>query len=322
MIAVISMQVIGFIWWRGAFAELAACALLLAALALVLVWLRLQRRLGRAGAVRRLHESELQSAEVAALRLLRRRAITVRSMLLLGVCAVFALVVGTLGDDPAWRALIDGDPGISPVAITSIDNVEKHNGRGGPSYNFDFTGSIPTSTSFHLVHDRSSSDVDPREADYWDGLVWAVYDPDDVSRGVVIADSYSEAVQAATFPLSPVVGFGGYVLILLSAAAFSKPPSKRIAAVSQDGRLAYYRGDVHRLRRKDMRFLAILGLIAAIIYLGCALRSAPTFEFTGEAFHASSGWVIVYGLAMQVVALIIANFLAGIAIGDARFPSR
>ena len=322
LIAVVSMQVAGYLWWHGEFSELAACVLLLAAVALVLVWLRLQGRLGRAMTVRRFPESERRSAEIDALRLLRRRALVVRGMLLLGVCAVFALVTGTIGDDPAWRALIDGDPAISPVAITSIDNVEQHEGRGGPSYNFDFTGSIPTSTSFHLVHDRSSTDVDPRGADDWDGLVWAVYDPDDVSKGVVIADSYPEAAQVTKFPFTPVLGFGGYGLILFSAAAFSKPPSKWIAKVSRSGRLAYYRGDVYRLRRADMRFLAIRGLVAAIVYLGCSLRSAPSLGFTEEAFHASSGWVAVYGFAMQIVALIIANRLAGLAVGDARVPDR
>ncbi|THV41499.1 hypothetical protein [Glycomyces buryatensis] len=322
LIAVVSMQVAGYVWWHGVFSELAACTLLLAAVVLVLVWLRLQWRLDRARTVRRLAKSELPFAETAARRLLRRRAFAVHSMMLLGVCAVFALVSGTLGDDPAWRALIDGDPGISPVTITSIGEVEKSSSRRGPRYSFEFTGSIPTSTSFHLVNDQISTKVDPRGTDNWDGLVWAVYDSDDVSSGIVFVDSYSEAVQVTRFPLTPVLGFGGYVLILLSAAAFSKPPSKWIAEVSEGGRLAYYRGNVHRLCRADMIILGFLGLVAGIVYLGCSLRLVPTTGFTDELFDAASTGVFVYGIAMHIVALFIANLLADLAIGDARVPLR
>ncbi|WP_335992206.1 hypothetical protein [Glycomyces sp. MUSA5-2] len=45
LIAVVSMQVAGYLWWHSEFPELAACVLLLAAVALMLVWLRLQGRL-------------------------------------------------------------------------------------------------------------------------------------------------------------------------------------------------------------------------------------------------------------------------------------
>ncbi|MEV3935274.1 hypothetical protein AB0K52_04730 [Glycomyces sp. NPDC049804] len=321
LVAVIAMQLAGYLWFRGVFSEFVACALLLAAVTLVLVWLRIRRRLGRAGTIRRLPEGERQSAEAAALRLLRRRAIAVRSMQFLGVCAVFALVAGTLGDDPDWRDLKDGGPGVSPVAITSIGEVEEIGSRRGPRYDFEFTGTIPTSTSFHVVRDQISTDADPRGGDGWEGLVWAVYDPDDVSGGVVFVASYSEARQVLRFPLTPVFGFGGYALVLFAAAAFSKPPSKRIAEIAVPGRLAYYRGDVHRLNRADGSVLVALGLIAAIIY-SCCLRLIPTTGFTDELFDTASAGVAVYGIAMQIVALIIANLLAGLAVGDARMPNR
>jgi hypothetical protein len=321
LIAVIAMQVAGYIWWHGVFSELAACALILTAVALILVWLRLQRRLGRAGTVRRLPESEHRSAEVTALKLLRRRAFAVRSMLFLGVCAVFALVAGTLGNDPAWRELVESDPAISPVAITSISEVEEIGSRRGTRYNFEFTGTIPTSTSFQRVHDQISTDIDPRSSN-WDGLVWAIYNPDDVRSGVVLVASYSEARQATKFPFTPVFGFGGYGFMLFSAAAFSKPPKKWIAELSVPGRLLYYRGDVHRIDRGDRWTLAVLGLIAAAVYLCCYLRLVPTTGFTDELFDTASVGVAFYGLAMQIVAMIIANLLAGLAIGDARFPNR
>ncbi|MEU5157646.1 hypothetical protein [Glycomyces sp. NPDC021274] len=322
LIAVIAMQAAGYLWWHGEFAELIGCLLLLAAVALVVVWLRLRWRLGRAATVRRLSKSELPSAEATARRLLRRRAFAVHSMMLLGACAVFALVAGTLGDDPAWRALIEGDPGISPVDITAISEVEQSSSRRGPRYSFEFTGSITTSTGFHPVHDQISSNIDPRGTDNWDGLVWAVYDPDDVRLGIVFADSYSEAVQVTKFPLTPVFAFGGYGLVLLSAAALLKPPSKRIEEIAVPGRLAYYRGDTDRPSRGDLWSLAVLILIAGIVYLGCALRLIPTSGFTDQLFDTASTGVFVYGLAMQIIALVIANFLAGFAVGDARFPAR
>lgn len=320
-IAIIAMQVVGYVWLRGAFPEPAALTLLLVALALVAVWLRIQRRLAvheNRTAVRRMSKSELLASAPAARCLLRRRATATRGMLFLGTCSVFALVSGTLGDDPDWRAFVAADPEIHTVQITAIGEVEKTSGRRGPRFSYTFSGYIPTTTSIHLIEDRVSTDDDPRETGDWSRLVYAVYDPDDVRTGVVFARSYREAEDVTRFPLTPVFGLGGYGLVLLSAAAFSKSPSRWITEMSRSGLLPYYRGRVRpRPDRSDAVTIAFLGLIAMIVYLGCLLRLVPTSGFTDQLFSTASTGLFIYGLALHVFAMIIGTMLANRAIGSA-----
>ncbi|MFC4335611.1 hypothetical protein [Salininema proteolyticum] len=290
--AVPAMQLAAYFTAKGRFSEISA--VLLIALGAVFALLS-ARELDLRG--RRSSQSKKLAAQ-------RAQAIgrTARILIALSNCAFFALIAGTFGDDPEWRAIAEGNPAVEPVSISSIGPVAERSSKGGPRYNFDFEGTVPTPDGPYWIASSVSLEIDPRSRTDFEGLVWAVFDRDDIASGYVIAKSPGEAEAVVERPLHWIVGLGSYGIVLLATAAFSRS-RQEVRELFDDtfrqGKASRRRKASPTARWKVVNLLLALSLTA--LYALCLSRAMPPFIREGEAWGSSTSATAFYGFGMFVL---------------------
>ncbi|MFC4334727.1 hypothetical protein [Salininema proteolyticum] len=293
---VVALHLYAYLSGRGAFPELLAAVLIVLGMAFPVLWVVRRVRDLSAGS-----DATPSRDPKARWKYATKVGRVGQFLLILANMAGVALVAGTMGDDPRWRAFTDGTPTSERIAIESIESVEeKQRGDMGPTYTVDFTGTVETSAGPRRVESSVSLESDPRECPECVEL-WAIFNDEDFEAGFVLARSPSEAAVAARWPLHPVVGLGFYLFSLITALiVWMTEPADHRAKMGLFPKTT--RAQRVRAAAREPRWALRVGSIPAalvVVYLLCLDRRIPDeFIRSGEVWGANTFGTAIYGVGM------------------------